>query len=86
MREAFQSTIELAQAAGMEKMDTIAVDGSLSFAHLMEMRDRIAQNTPPFSEAKLGRWLGWAQAAVVAAGCGTLQDMKNINMRWSDDS
>jgi hypothetical protein len=35
----------------------------------------------PFSETKIGRWLGWAQAAVVCNGGGDLNDMKEINMR-----
>lgn len=34
-----------------------------------------------FSEAKAGRWLGWAQAAVVAMGVATLEDVKEINKR-----
>lgn len=32
-----------------------------------------------FSDAKMGRWLGWAQAAVVAMGIASLDDMKSIN-------
>ncbi|SLJ67445.1 Uncharacterised protein [Mycobacteroides abscessus subsp. abscessus] len=45
---------------------------------LMQMRIR-AQN---MEGSKLGRWLGWAQCAVVAAGVGlTLDDMKTINQR-----
>lgn len=36
-----------------------------------------------FSEGKLGRWLGWAQAAVVAINLATLDDMKAINIKWS---
>lgn len=34
-----------------------------------------------FSEGKMGRWLGWAQAAVVAQGIASLDDMKEINKR-----
>ncbi len=37
-----------------------------------------------FSEGKLGRWLGWAQASVVAMGLASLEDMKEINKRWVD--
>lgn len=56
--------------------------------HLQDMMERAqaAMNTPgmEFSDAKLGRWLGWMQAAVVAAGIGlTLEDMKEINRRHS---
>jgi hypothetical protein len=45
------------------------------------MRSRI---TPGFSDAKLGRWLGWAQCAVVASGVATLTDMKEINQAHAD--
>lgn len=46
------------------------------------MQSRIS---PDFSEAKLGRWLGWAQAAVVAANIGvTLDDVKALNKRFAD--
>ena len=40
-----------------------------------------------FSEAKLGRWLGWAQCAVVAANVGiTLADMKALNMQCASEN
>lgn len=76
-REAFDATVRLAVASAMPEGD--AADG-LSLAHLREMRQAI--ETGEFSEAKLGRWLGWAQAALVAADVGiTLDDVKAINMR-----
>ena len=51
----------------------------LGLAHLRSMAERI---TPEFSESKLGRWLGWAQCALVASGVGvTLDDVKRINLR-----
>lgn len=34
----------------------------------------------PFSPAKLGRWLGWAQATVVFHSDMTLEDFRHINM------
>jgi len=47
---------------------------------LDHLRDRRSRSTSDFSDAKLGRWLGWAQASVVAVGCGTLEEMKAINL------
>lgn len=56
----------------------------LGLAHLRSMAERI---TPEFSEAKLGRWLGWAQCALVAAGVGvTLEDVKRINVGHAVES
>lgn len=52
--------------------------------HLLDMQARI---TDEHSPAKLGRWLGWAQAALVAANVGvTLDDMKAINKRYADQN
>lgn len=58
----------------------------LGLEHLREMWERVRADDNPqggkgFSEAKLGRWLGWAQCAVVASGVATLDDMKAINRR-----
>jgi len=78
MRKAFDATIELARERDMQWVSTTLPE--LGFAHIVDMRERMPDD---FSEAKLGRWLGWAQAAVVAAGCGTLEEMKQINKRFS---
>lgn len=77
-REAFNETVRLAQTAGMPELP----GSELGLAHMRSMQERIL---PEFSEAKLGRWLGWAQCALVAADVGvTLEDMKALNMRYSD--
>lgn len=73
MKRAFHDTIAAAVRGGMPEGQP--GDG-LGLAHLRSMSERI---TDDFSQAKLGRWLGWAQCAVVAAGCATLDDMKEIN-------
>lgn len=53
-------------------------ESDLGLYHLMQMRIRVQS----MAGSKLGRWLGWAQCAVVAAGVGlTLDDMKAINQR-----
>lgn len=82
MREAFRETLEIARANGL---DNCTSDYSeLDYAHLLDMYNQIlaadATGTP-FSETKIGRWLGWAQAAVVCNGGGDLTTMKEINMR-----
>jgi hypothetical protein len=75
---AFRDTIALAEDRGMPEYGE-----SLGLAHLRSMYERAESGG--FSEGKLGRWLGWAQCAVVAACIGvTLDDMKLINWRHSD--
>ena len=75
---AFKDTIELAEQRGMPEWG-----GELGLAHLRSMYERAIEGK--HSDAKLGRWLGWAQCAVVAAAIGlTLEDMKAINMRYAD--
>ena len=75
-REAFRDTIELAAQRGMPERP----GEELGLDHIRGMFARIGDE---FSEAKLGRWLGWAQCAVVAAGVGvSLEDMKELNRRW----
>lgn len=70
---AFKDTIELAERRGMPEHG-----GELGLAHLRSMYQQASAGN--FSEAKLGRWLGWAQCAVVAAAIGLeLDDMKEIN-------
>jgi hypothetical protein len=56
-------------------------DDSLTLDHAKDMLTRI---TPEFSEGKLGRWLGWIQAAMVANGLATLDDMKSINTKYAE--
>ena len=78
-RAAFKETLQLAIASAMPEGDPA---DPLSLAHLREMWFRLDDN---FSDAKVGRWLGWAQAALVAAGVGvTLEDVKQINLRHAD--
>ena len=50
---------------------------SLGKKHIIDMLQEVIFGN--VSGEKAHRWLGWAQAATVAAGAGTLDDMKNIN-------
>lgn len=78
-REAFKDTVELADKRGMQYTDH-RMPPDTTFQHIVSMRDRVALS-PDMSEAKLGRWLGWAQCAVVASGVATLDEMKAINRK-----
>lgn len=79
-RQAFLDTVDLAAERGMQE-----IPGSpLGLEHLREMSVRVQWDD--FSDAKIGRWLGWAQCAVVAADIGvTLDDMKRINRLYSEE-
>lgn len=57
---------------------TIDID-SLSYHHIMWMLGEI-DDMPPEKAEMANRWIGWAQCAIVAAGCCTLEDMKEINV------
>lgn len=77
---AFRDTIAVADE---HEMPELGKESGLGLAHLRSMYERaqaFQNDWETFSEAKLGRWLGWAQCAVVAANVGvTLDDMKQIN-------
>jgi hypothetical protein len=76
---ALRDTIALAERSGMPEMP----GSELGLGHLRSMLARVAASD--FSAAKLGRWLGWAQCAVVAADVGvTLDDMKALNQRHAE--
>ena len=66
------------------------LDPALQRDHLNDMLKQMVENANPqdpdggFSEAKLGRWLGWMQAAGCAMGVLNLDDAKTINIRHRD--
>lgn len=72
--QAFKDTLQYAHDKGMHDCD-FDVEG-VDYWHIQDMLERIESNRQHFSEAKLGRWLGWAQGVIVANGYGTLEDMK----------
>lgn len=80
---AMKETLDFARIAGMDVLSSDIPE--VDFPHLHDMYERVIHAEEPMSEAKIGRWLGWIQACVVAAGIGlSLEDMKEINMRWAD--
>lgn len=82
--QAMRDTVALMNER-IEARDT--VPDSLAPQHLWDMLETMETGVNPqdtereFSDAKMGRWLGWAQAAVVAQGIATLDEMKAINSR-----
>lgn len=61
----------------------------ISFGHCASMvrtmeKGISKESGEPFSEGKLNRWLGWIQACCVCNTNVTLEEMKQINMKWSD--
>ena len=69
----------MAEAAGMPELP----GSNVGLQHLRRMVATVMASEN-FSDAKLGRWLGWAQCAVVAANVGvSLEDMKELNAKWS---
>lgn len=79
--DAFRATIRIAEQSGMPELP----GSDLGLHHLRSMLEVV--NSKEFSEGKLGRWLGWAQCALVAANVGvTLDDMKALNARHLDRS
>lgn len=80
---AMRETLTRAQEHGMADISGFAE--GCDYWHLQDMVERAQSGE--FSEAKLGRWLGWMQCAVVAADIGlTLEDMKQINVSYAQET
>lgn len=60
-------------------------DPGLSVEHLREMLKTMEDKRNEMSPAKMGRWLGWLQCAVVATTDLELEDMKELNVELSGD-
>lgn len=81
MRHAMRETLELARSRDYDNVsfEEVGVD----FDHLVSMQLRFESADPPFSEAKMGRWLGYVQGVLVANGCLTLEECKQLNARYA---
>ncbi len=85
MESCLQQIAEGGDQMGEEKMHIDRLDASLQPGHLRNMLRMMESGVNPqdtqssFDDDKMGRWLGWAQAAVVAMGMATLDDMKRLN-------
>ncbi|MBU2051486.1 MAG: hypothetical protein KKH61_21255 [Gammaproteobacteria bacterium] len=73
----------------IKQVETIIVWGDVPLSqadfdllrHIKEMPVRMSSD---FSEAKIGRWLGWVQGVCCAKGWLTLDDCKNINASFRE--
>jgi hypothetical protein len=93
--EAMRQTISLMEdmlrhLPAADRASIESMPESLRPEHLREMLQRVEANDNPqgeqgFSEAKVGRWLGWMQAAVVAMRFAGLEQMKEINKAAQTD-
>jgi hypothetical protein len=81
MKKAFEATMQLAYDRDYENVsfDEVGVD----FGHFQSMFRKITEGD--FSEAKLGRWLGYLQGVLVANQCLTLEECKALNAQYADD-
>lgn len=81
MLEAMRETLSLMEER-VEKFDNLN-DGPkpTRLGHLTGMLEKMEAGQ--FSEAKMGRWLGYAQGVMVARSLATLNEMKEINKRWA---
>lgn len=79
MKSAFLDTLKLAYDRDYHRASFD--QNGVNYDHLLSMLYRIQQEPWNFSEAKLGRWLGYAQGVLVANGCLTLDECKEINKR-----
>lgn len=81
--KAARETIELIR----NRAQSIELPDSLSLPHLLDMVQQMEADENPqggkFSVGKLGRWLGWIQAAATALGVLSLDEAKEINKRNS---
>jgi hypothetical protein len=80
-RAAFAETVRIAREReyGLIEFDQVGVD----YDHFLSMQERMVDD---FSEAKLGRWLGYIQGVLVANGCITLEEAKAINQKFADQA
>lgn len=62
--DAFRETVRIAEQRGMPEMP----GSDLGLHHLRSILATV--NRSKFPDGKLGRWLGWAQCALVAANVG----------------
>lgn len=69
--DALDKVVELAVARRMP-----VVEGPLGLRHVITMPHRLAPAQPI---DKVGRWLGWAQAAVTGSEVSTLDEMMDLN-------
>ena len=70
--------------AAMKEIVFLAPDepGNCGKDHFVSMLQRASVGN--FSQAKLGRWLGYMQGVLVAKEISTLDEMKELNRKYSE--
>lgn len=84
MKPAFRDTMKLAFLRGYQYISTAAPNAD--YNHLIEMFNKVIDENNDFSEAKLGRWLGYAQGVLVANRIITLEEAKEINKKYQNEN
>lgn len=84
MLEAFEETLDIAAYRGMDKISATHHKNGTDFAHLEQRLNKIKKYPHAFSQEKVGRWLGWAQAAVAAHGFMTQEEIHLLNRKYSE--
>lgn len=80
--DALEATVRLA-----ERRRYTGSSRDTSIGHLRTMLSRATEGVAAgtFSDAKLGRWLGWVQGVLCEAKVITLNEAKEINKECADD-
>lgn len=76
---AFAETVRVA----FDNSGRLPGSGAASWEHIRSMSERIDDS---FSEGKRNRWLGYIQGVLVSYGVLSLDEVKDINRRYSHDS
>ena len=77
-----QAMLDTLTLAYDRNYDTVDFDvENVDYTHLKFMFNRAINGDEEFTEAKLGRWLGYMQGVLVANECITLDEAKEINRR-----
>lgn len=77
MLDGMAATLQLVEDKGFPP--GLDKSGSCSLEHLTEMHGKMVDKD--FSDAKMGRWLGWAQGMLCGRGILTLEECKEINRK-----
>jgi hypothetical protein len=79
-RAAFKETVQKITDTINWSDDLLSNREKYWLEHIQGMEARMDEN---FSDAKIGRWLGWVQGVSNAYGWLTLDDVKAINKKYA---
>ena len=75
----FKTVTKYMRQMVLNQENKFPTEGPLSYSHIIWMLNEIDNFATPENNDKANRWVGWAQCAIVSAGCYNLDDMKKIN-------